>query len=178
MFEGYRIIPKHATAMHIQLPSLTHNLQGLGLKLTAFSTSVKHKHTSRSADVMASDSVPKAIESSDASIAGSQEHEGICSQPVLVAHGAGSNSGGQVVREVVRRGPAELSLWATEALDKHIGVISDPSCELTLRYSLTVLTIAQHGQTSTIQVDAADNLTAASSDCKRQIPCMLPVSYI
>ena len=143
MFEGYRVISKHATAMHIQLPSLTHKLQGLGLKLTACSTSVKQNHTSRSADVigMTSDSMPRAIGSSDASIAGSQEHDDICSQPVLVAHGAGSNSGGQVVREVVRRNPAELSLWATEALDKHIGVISDPSCELTLRYSLRVLTI-------------------------------------
>lgn len=137
MSHGYSIPVRHATAMHIHLPSLTDKLQGLGLKLAALSTSVTQKENSRSASVadMRSNSIANAVERHDTSISGSQQHGGICFQPVLVAHGAGSNSGGLVVREVIRRNPAELSLWATEALDKHIGVISDPSCGLTLRYS-------------------------------------------
>lgn len=91
--------------MHLQLPWLTANLQGFGLKLTASSTPVSDQ----------------------------QHHKGMCWQPVLIAYAAGSHKNGQSVREVVRRNPAELLLWATETLGKQIGVVSDPSCHLLLR---------------------------------------------
>ena len=60
-----------------------------------------------------------------------------CWQPLLIAYG--SEDGGQESissgREVVRAGPAALSLWAIDAHGKHIGVLSDPSCFLQLRFS-------------------------------------------
>lgn len=60
----------------------------------------------------------------------------ICWEPVLMAFGSDS-SGVETLssgREVVRTSPAEFSLWAIEAHGKRLGVLSDPSCGLELRW--------------------------------------------
>lgn len=46
----------------------------------------------------------------------------------------------QPVKEVVRRSPAALQLWAVEAMNKEIEVLSDPHCVLVLRYAAVLQT--------------------------------------
>ena len=85
-----------------------------------------------------------------------------CWQPVLVAYGSDS-SGEETLssgREVVRRGPAAMSLWAIEAHGKNIGVLSDPACFLQLRCSF---------YTDTIVIAL---LSAAGSDLHSTIVCV------
>lgn len=137
MTAGHRTSSGHSTARHIRLPSLTKRLQGLGLKLTAHSRQKPAKPTSRVHSISTTPSRANVAEGSDASTSDSQQQEGTCWQPVLTAYAADRQSDGQPGKEVVRRSPAELLLWATEALDKQLVVVSDPSCELILRCSLS-----------------------------------------
>ena len=175
---GYIIPSNHATAMYIQLPSLTGKLQGLGLKLTASSTTATQKSALKSTDAsdVRTDRVSKKVGGNDISKPGSQQHQGICFQPVLVAHGADGSSGGQVVREVVRRNPAALPLWATEALNKRIGIISDPSCGLILRCRLSES--PQFRQNGHMSSDCLRALSCVSADCRRQTAYVLLTIFI
>ena len=137
MTAGHRTSSGYSTARHIRLPSLTLHLQGLGLKLTANSRRKPADPTSTLDSIVTTHRRANVAEGSGASTSDSHHQEGTCWQPVLTAYAADRQSNGQPGKEVVRRSPAELLLWATEALDKQLVVVSDPSCELTLRCSLS-----------------------------------------
>lgn len=136
--------PPHAIALRLALPYRAW-LSALGMQLVAHSTGTG-KVIASSSTLHHSSSSNSSRQYKNLTTASGEVTPGLnrqaskhqCWQPVLIAYGS-EDSGQESMssgREVVRTGPAAMSLWAIESHGKHIGVLSDPSCYVQLRCCL------------------------------------------
>ncbi|KAL3145120.1 GPI inositol-deacylase, variant 2 [Trebouxia sp. C0009 RCD-2024] len=138
---GHVLKPPHAIALRLALPYRAW-LSALGMQLVAHSTGTG-KVIASSSTLHHSSSSNSSRQYKNLTTASGEVTPGLnrqaskhqCWQPVLIAYGS-EDSGQESMssgREVVRTGPAAMSLWAIESHGKHIGVLSDPSCYVQLR---------------------------------------------